>query len=1517
MRIYNTTVDIGAFEAQPYLSVSPTTLNLGTANAGTASSPAQTYTVSGTDLTAPVVVTAPTDVELSLNGTTYSSALTLTPSSGGFLASTTIDVRISASASAGSISGSVTNTSTGATEMDVTVSGMVTLAAPTVTTPTDTSITTTTATLGGDVTSAGGATITEYGVVYAPTATNSNPQVGGTGVTVVDTPSSVSGTFTENVTGLSPLTGYSFAAFAINSVGTSYTSVATFTTTAPSGYYEVTTNADNSNAVDFAHAGTSGDPYLAPSLRSAINAGDDATGAVTIVFESSLTSSSSATITLSTVGNTTAGLSDFGVTGNITIVGPTGSSYGITLANSGSQRLFYVSPTGNLTLENLTLSGGMAQGGNGGGGAAGMGGAVFNQGTLQLIQSTLSGNTAQGGSGYPPSYSNGGGGLGGNGVAYGNGGGPNGGAYGAGTNGGAGGFGGGGGATNPFGGTGGAGGFGGGGGTGYMGGGGGFGGGAGGSEGFNRAQGGFGGGYGGLGYGGSGSGSAPVISGNGAGMGGAIFNAAGTVTITNTTLSGNTAKGGAGGFGGSGFGGAVFNLNGSISLLNSTLSGNTVAPGTGYYTGTAAGGALYTLGINGVYASGYGTGATIGTAAGAIVSATNTIFANSTGGLDLVNNGSTFSGSNNLATQSTGLPTGVSSTTTTALNLASSLANNGGPTETLALLYPSSAIDQGIDTTQSPYNLTTDQRGPGFARKVGAQVDIGAYEFVPTVPVVTSPTSTTINPTTESLGGNVTFEGGAPLSKRGILYSVTATNANPQLGGNSVTEVDDAAATTGVFTETVSGLSAGTHYSFVAFATNSYGTTYTSPVSTFTIKTPLGTTSLLEGPEAGIDSDILAYAGSWTVSVSPSATWLHLTSAASGSGNTLVTFSFDANAGGTRMGTITIAGFTLTVTQAGSTYVAANPVITLVSTAPYSPYGIAVDGADNLYFTESNLTLQEWNAATQTTTTLASGLSAPRGVAVDATGNVYFTDPGELQEWNATTHTVITLASSGLSSVPAGVALDAAGNAYIADFSGNAIKEWNATTHTISTLIPGVANPAAVAVDAAGNVYYQDAAAVKEWNATTHVVTTLISSISGPDGLAVDGSGNLYITDYVANTLDEWHAATQTLTTIASGFNIPREVAVDSTGNVFIVDANGKAIKEQPRAFVATAAFSEGAASGSDSLPVVLPATENLTGIFAPTSDQSWLTIGSVTSGVVNFSFTANPGAARTAHITVLGQQIAVNQAAGPATYAESLDSSGNLVITQTVAGNNDNLSFTLSGGNYLFTDTGGLLFGTPSGAGASFIGGGGTITITIPSADVNSISVTLGTGTNVFTFTGTDAAAAPITVNTGTTTGDQVNITGTVTDSGAVSLTSNAISESGSGGLSISGTLTTSSATGTTLSGAGSNAIGTFNATNSTSGNVSLTNTSGTLTVSGINETGGTITVNNTGAISISGAISNLSGNSVNLTASTSIAESSSGLVSTTGALTTQSAAGTTLSGRRHQRRRHLQRQQHHQRQH
>ncbi|NBV25690.1 MAG: hypothetical protein EBS05_27780, partial [Proteobacteria bacterium] len=86
------------------IGVNVTSLALGTTTAGTASTPAKFFFLSGGPLTANLVVTAPTGVELSQDGSIWHTSETLTPTDGS-VGTTLIYARISASASAGSISG--------------------------------------------------------------------------------------------------------------------------------------------------------------------------------------------------------------------------------------------------------------------------------------------------------------------------------------------------------------------------------------------------------------------------------------------------------------------------------------------------------------------------------------------------------------------------------------------------------------------------------------------------------------------------------------------------------------------------------------------------------------------------------------------------------------------------------------------------------------------------------------------------------------------------------------------------------------------------------------------------------------------------------------------------------------------------------------------------------------------------------------------------------------------------------------------------------------------------------------------------------------------------------------------------------------------------------------------------------------------------------------------------------------------------------------------------------------------
>lgn len=129
------------------------------------------------------------------------------------------------------------------------------------------------------------------------------------------------------------------------------------------------------------------------------------------------------------------------------------------------------------------------------------------------------------------------------------------------------------------------------------------------------------------------------------------------------------------------------------------------------------------------------------------------------------------------------------------------------------------------------------------------------------IPTVTLPTSTTPTSTTVTLGGTVTSNGGLTQDIRGVCYSLTSTNPNPVVGGSGVTCVNESTPNTGLFTRPVSGLTPGSSYSFVAYAHNSLGNGYTSPVSTF-ITSTVAPTSVVANAESGRTSYKATFNGS-------------------------------------------------------------------------------------------------------------------------------------------------------------------------------------------------------------------------------------------------------------------------------------------------------------------------------------------------------------------------------------------------------------------------------------------------------------------------------------------------------------------------------------------------------------------------------------------------------------------------------------------------------------------------------
>ncbi|WP_225986842.1 cadherin-like beta sandwich domain-containing protein [Rufibacter sp. LB8] len=104
--------------------------------------------------------------------------------------------------------------------------------APTTTTAAATAITPNSATLNGNVTGTGGSPVTERGFVYMASTTDVTPAIGMEGVTKVANATAGTGAFTSVLTSLPVMTKYYARAYAINSYGTSYGSVISFTTPA-------------------------------------------------------------------------------------------------------------------------------------------------------------------------------------------------------------------------------------------------------------------------------------------------------------------------------------------------------------------------------------------------------------------------------------------------------------------------------------------------------------------------------------------------------------------------------------------------------------------------------------------------------------------------------------------------------------------------------------------------------------------------------------------------------------------------------------------------------------------------------------------------------------------------------------------------------------------------------------------------------------------------------------------------------------------------------------------------------------------------------------------------------------------------------------------------------------------------------------------------------------------------------------------------------------------------------------
>jgi len=268
------------------------------------------------------------------------------------------------------------------------------------------------------------------------------------------------------------------------------------------------------------------------------------------------------------------------------------------------------------------------------------------------------------------------------------------------------------------------------------------------------------------------SGNSATTSGGGIDNDGGIF-FGGTMTVTNSTLSGNSSDNGSGG--------GIYNAGVAVTVTNSTLSGNRAKSGGGiYYTFSS------TVTVSNTIVAGNTATTSAPDLKGTITS----------GGYNLIGN----------TTGSTGITDGVNGDIVNPTPLLGTLGNYGGPTQTIPLLAGSPAIGHGdaaICTQASAGKVNSlDQRGVTRPTTLCA---IGAFE----------PLLSAIGPASGSMSGGTTvtltgagYAAGAAVSIGGVsctnVQIVNSTTLRCTTGAHAAGAVD-VVVTVGSATGTLTG----------------------------------------------------------------------------------------------------------------------------------------------------------------------------------------------------------------------------------------------------------------------------------------------------------------------------------------------------------------------------------------------------------------------------------------------------------------------------------------------------------------------------------------------------------------------------------------------------------------------------------------------------------------------------------------------------------------------------------------
>jgi sugar lactone lactonase YvrE len=331
--------------------------------------------------------------------------------------------------------------------------------------------------------------------------------------------------------------------------------------------------------------------------------------------------------------------------------------------------------------------------------------------------------------------------------------------------------------------------------------------------------------------------------------------------------------------------------------------------------------------------------------------------------------------------------------------------------------------------------------------------------------------------------------------------------------------------------------------------------------------------------------------------------------------------------------------------------------VNALQTELYVPSSVALDGAGNLYIADTFHHRIRKVTAGIVSTIAGTGnpgysgdgaaaaqatLNTPYGVALDGAGNLYIADAGNnvVRRIDAVSQIITTVAGNGAKgsatvvgdggpaiaanlNTPRGVTLDPLGNLYIADTFNHRVRKVSALNGQISaaSIINTIAGtgfqysdgkgaysgdggaataaelnyPYAVAFDPAGNIYIPDSAnnRIRMVNAGTAIISTFAGSsqmgysgdggaataatLDAPSGVTVDAAGNVYLADTQNRSIRKVNAVTGNISTLAANgkgeyiFNGnlysvelygPVGITLDGNGDLFVADSLYMRIRE-------------------------------------------------------------------------------------------------------------------------------------------------------------------------------------------------------------------------------------------------------------------------------------------------------------------------------------------------------------------